>query len=38
MNIENILQGAVIEAVKELYNADINASQITLQKTKREFK
>ncbi len=38
MNIENILQKAVIEAVKELYNADINASQITLQKTKREFK
>ncbi len=38
MNIENILQEAVIEAVKELYNADINASQITLQKTKREFK
>ena len=34
MNIENILQVAVIEAVKELYNADINASQITLQKTK----
>lgn len=38
MNIENILQEAVIEAIKELYNADINASQITLQKTKREFK
>ncbi len=38
MNIENILQSAVIEAIKELYNADINASQITLQKTKREFK
>lgn len=38
MNIENILQKAVIEAVKELYNADINTSQITLQKTKKEFK
>src|SRR5690554_5986829 len=38
MNIENILQAAVIGAIKELYNADVDASQITLQKTKKEFK
>ncbi len=37
MNIENILQEAVIEAIKSLYSADINVSQITLQKTKKEF-
>ncbi len=38
MNIENILQTAIIGAIKELYDADVNASQITLQKTKKEFK
>ena len=38
MNIENILQIAIIGAIKELYDADVNASQITLQKTKKEFK
>lgn len=38
MNIENILQTAIIAAIKELYGADVNASQITLQKTKKEFK
>lgn len=38
MNIENILQTAVISAIKELYSVDVNASQITLQKTKKEFK
>ena len=37
MNIENILQIAIIGAIKELYDADVNASQITLQKTKKEF-
>src|SRR5690554_7800411 len=38
MNIENILQAAVIGAIKELYNADVDAPRITLQKTKKEFK
>lgn len=38
MNIENILQTAIISAIKELYGVDVNASQITLQKTKKEFK
>lgn len=38
MNIENTLQIAIIDAIKELYGADVNASQITLQKTKKEFK
>lgn len=38
MNIEYILQNAVIGAIKELYGADVDASQITLQKTKKEFK
>lgn len=38
MNIENILQNAVIGAIKELYGADVDAPQITLQKTKKEFK
>lgn len=38
MNIENILQTAIIGAIKDLYGADVDASQITLQKTKKEFK
>ena len=38
MNIENILQTAIIGAIKELYGADVATSQITLQKTKKEFK
>lgn len=38
MNIENKLQNIVIAAVKELYGADVTASQITLQKTKKDFK
>lgn len=38
MNIENILQTVIISAIKELYSVDVNASQITLQKTKKEFK
>lgn len=38
MNIENILQEAVVSAISELYNSKIEVSQITLQKTKKEFK
>lgn len=38
MQIENNLQEIIIRAIKELYHADIEASQITLQKTKKEFK
>ncbi|HHV85854.1 MAG TPA: arginine--tRNA ligase [Petrimonas sp.] len=38
MNIENILQTTIIGAIKDLYNTDVDASQITLQKTKKEFK
>lgn len=38
MRNENILQDAIIKAIKELYDADIDASQITLQKTKKDFK
>ncbi|MDR1517759.1 MAG: arginine--tRNA ligase [Dysgonamonadaceae bacterium] len=38
MDIENKLQEIVASAVKELYGADVNAAQITLQKTKKEFK
>lgn len=37
MNIEQILQEAILQAIKELYGADADASQITLQKTKKEF-
>lgn len=38
MHIENNLQDIIIRAIKELYQADVNSSQITLQKTKKEFK
>lgn len=38
MQIENNLQDIIIRAIKELYQADVDASQITLQKTKKEFK
>src|SRR5690554_7965060 len=38
MNIEQILQEAITGAIKELYKADAVTSQITLQKTKKEFK
>lgn len=38
MRIENILQDAIIRAIKELYSADVDTSQITLQKTKKDFK
>ncbi len=38
MRIEKILQQAIVAAIKGLYDADIDASQITLQKTKKDFK
>src|SRR5690554_4872659 len=38
MNIEQILQEAITGAIKELYKADAVTSQITLQKTKKDFK
>lgn len=38
MHLENDIKTAVIEAIKSLYGADVDASQITLQKTKKEFK
>ncbi|MDD2513057.1 MAG: arginine--tRNA ligase, partial [Proteiniphilum sp.] len=38
MQIEQILQEAVSSAIRELYQATAKASQITLQKTKKEFK
>jgi arginyl-tRNA synthetase len=38
MNIENLLQEAIIGAIKILYNVEVDESQITLQKTKKEFK
>ena len=38
MQIEHILQDAVIAAIKELYQTEVDPSQITLQKTKKEFK
>ncbi|MDR0333440.1 MAG: arginine--tRNA ligase [Dysgonamonadaceae bacterium] len=38
MNIENKLQQAIIGTIKTLYNADVDASQITLQTTKKEFR
>ncbi|MDD2476638.1 MAG: arginine--tRNA ligase, partial [Dysgonamonadaceae bacterium] len=37
MNIEKELQVAIISAIAKLYNAEVNESQITLQKTKKEF-
>lgn len=38
MNIEKALQVAIIKAIEQLYGTSINESQITLQKTKKEFK
>ncbi|KUL20131.1 MAG: Arginine--tRNA ligase [Proteiniphilum sp. 51_7] len=38
MQIEQILLDAVSGAIKELYGVDAGASQITLQKTKKEFR
>jgi len=37
MQIEQILQEAITGAIGHLYGADVEASQITLQKTKKEF-
>lgn len=37
MNIEKELQLLIIKAIDELYSAEVNESQITLQKTKKEF-
>ncbi|MDD4247358.1 MAG: arginine--tRNA ligase [Dysgonamonadaceae bacterium] len=37
MNIEQKLQKAIIEVIAQLYNAEVNESQITLQRTKKEF-
>ena len=37
MNIEKELQLLIIKAIAQLYNAEVNESQITLQKTKKEF-
>jgi arginyl-tRNA synthetase len=38
MYIENNLQEIIIRAIKELYHANAEASQVTLQRTKKEFK
>ena len=38
MVIEQQITGAVIAGIKALYGADVTATQIQLQKTKREFK
>ncbi|WP_294079470.1 arginine--tRNA ligase [Proteiniphilum sp. UBA5384] len=38
MQIENHLQEIIIRAIRELYHSDMDTSQITLQKTKKEFK
>lgn len=37
MNIETLLSKAVQEAVKNLYDTDIDPKQVVLQKTKKEF-
>lgn len=37
MNIENKLVESVISGLKELYGQDVQASQVQLQKTKKEF-
>ena len=37
MNIAQNIRTAVIQAVKELYGADITPEQVTTQKTKKEF-
>ncbi len=38
MNIEKDLQLAIIKVIAQLYNAEVSEAQITLQKTKKEFK
>ena len=37
MNIETILNETIIAAIKELYNQEITAEKIQLQKTRKEF-
>ena len=37
MNIEKDLQLAVIKVIAQLYDAEVSPTQITLQKTKKEF-
>ncbi len=37
MNLESTIQSAVAQSAKTLYNVDIEANQIQIQKTKREF-
>ena len=37
MNIEKELQLLIIKAIAQLYNTEVNETQITLQKTKKEF-
>lgn len=37
MNIAGEISSSVIQAVKELYGADITENMVQLQKTKREF-
>jgi arginyl-tRNA synthetase len=37
MNLENLIQDNVIKAVNALYQAEINAEAIQIQKTKKEF-
>lgn len=36
MSIETIIQNACIEAIKELYEADINVNQVQVQNTRKE--
>ena len=36
MVIEQQITGAIIAGIKELYGADVTASQVQLQKTKKE--
>ncbi len=38
MGIEQQITGAVIAGIKELYGAEVDAKQVQLQKTKKEFK
>lgn len=38
MQIEKKLQEIIFHAIKELYHCDVESTQITLQKTKKEFK
>ena len=38
MNIENLLSASIVKAVKENFKADINAENIQLQETRKEFK